>query len=330
MKIEELSNYVCINPFEYVQVFQKGLEGCCWDWAKVRVNNPNIEEAWKELKWYREGALLSPLKTCTLSCPFLKKLKETGDLQTMFVAKKDAMDKYGVVDPKGPKRIRITCDDSCNLYCKSCRNHVEVTDYELVKSRILGIENSWGQNLEEIQVLGSGDPLFSKPIREFLVNFNSEKFPNLKNIYLHTNGQLLTEKLWKQMKSVPYIHTLEISIDASSKETYEKIRRGGRWETLLKNIDFISQQPSISYMCVSFVVQRDNYHEIVDFFNLFSPFLSREGRSWEVGYNQVMHWGKLSDEDFKKINIFNDSQAVLDIKNQLRSLDRNYVRTNII
>ena len=83
-------------------------------------------------------------------------------------------------------------------------------------------------------------------------------------------------------------------------------------------------------MCVSFVVQRDNYHEIVDFFNLFSPFLSREGRSWEVGYNQVMHWGKLSDEDFEKINIFNDSQAVLDIKNQLRSLDRNYVRTNII
>ena len=70
----------------------------------------------------------------------------------------------------------------------------------------------------------------------------------MKRIHIHTNGILWTEQLWERMKSVhPFVKSCEISIDAATQDTYEnKTRIGGKWETLLKQLDFIINIPTIN------------------------------------------------------------------------------------
>lgn len=325
----DVSNYVCQKPFDYIQVSDNHLEGCCWDWAQVRSSdNKSLQEAWEELKWYRQKSLESPLKVCTLKCPFLKKLQDFGETQGIFSPKSQLLS-YQKVDVQNPIVVRVICDSGCNLYCKTCRDKRERSNYTVAAKKLKEIQETWGQYLENIQLLGSGDPIYSTAVREFLMNFEKNQFPKLKGIYLHTNAQLLTEKLWRKMKAVPYIKEMEVSIDAATKETYEKIRRGGKWEILMKNLEFLTKQP-IEYFCCSFVVQRDNYREIEDFYKLIKPLVDQFGRRWEIGYNQVMPWGKVSEEHFKELNIFEDADVVFEIEKQLRNInDPVHIRTNI-
>ena len=74
------------------------------------------------------------------------------------------------------------------------------------------------------------------------------------------------------MKSVhPFVKSCEISIDAATQDTYEnKTRIGGKWETLLKQLDFIINIPTINSYIFSFVVQDSNYKEMYDFSQLIN------------------------------------------------------------
>ena len=53
----------------------------------------------------------------------------------------------------------------------------------------------------------------------------------------------------------------EISVDAGSKEVYEKVRRGGDWNKLIENFEFISTL-EIPHFGLSMVVQDSNYKDI--------------------------------------------------------------------
>ena len=82
--------------------------------------------------------------------------------------------------------------------------------------------------------------------------------------WLHTNGQMLNEKNGRKLIEGG-LKKLNISIDAYSKETYEKIRVGGKHDKLLKNVKTfeIKKEYKADYLRVrvSFVEQKDNFHE---------------------------------------------------------------------
>ena len=54
----------------------------------------------------------------------------------------------------------------------------------------------------------------------------------MERIHIHTNGILWTQNLWEKMKPIhPFVKSCEISIDSSTKETYENlVRIGGQWD----------------------------------------------------------------------------------------------------
>jgi len=68
-----------------------------------------------------------------------------------------------------------------------------------------------------------------------------------------------------------------ISIDASDKETYEKLRRGAKWEILCENMNFVSElrkNNAIERLQLNFVIQNENYNQMEKFIDL--------GRQWNV------------------------------------------------
>jgi hypothetical protein len=136
-----------------------------------------------------------------------------------------------------------------------------------------------------------------------------ERYPNTKNLHLHTNGVGWTEKIWNMLSnlhSIPRI-TTEISIDAATEDTYHQIRVGGIWKVLQENLHFIfTKIPNLEFVRMTFVVQNNNYMEMVDFIKMADYFQKLNGMNTAVSFQHINNWGTFSNADFMIKSIANE------------------------
>ena len=119
-------------------------------------------------------------------------------------------------------------------------------------------------------------------------------------IHLHTNANLWTEPMWESMSNVhDLVKSVEISIDAGTKETYEKVRRNGDWDMLMKNLDYINTIKTLENVKLSFVIQDDNYKEIELFENLKHK-LNNIPRVL-THYYKLLDWGVMKNYEEKAV-----------------------------
>jgi MoaA/NifB/PqqE/SkfB family radical SAM enzyme len=184
--------------------------------------------------------------------------------------------KSGTVLHGRPDRIqhlRLAIDDSCNLRCPSCRKgmifHKEGSAYNL-GIRLADRINEWLYHHEhpvQVHIGSDGDPFASHVYRHFM-----EQTPLKENIKysILTNGLMFKEFY----KTVPHVinnlQDLGVSIDGASKETYEKIRLGGKWEKIIESLECLSNAKHKHGFRFSLhmVVQQDNCHELEDMLEL--------------------------------------------------------------
>ena len=204
--------------------------------------------------------------------------------------------------PTHIKHLRLAIDDSCNLRCPSCRKgmifHKEGSAYNLgikLADRI----NEWLYNYKhpiQVHIGSDGDPFASHVYRHFM-----EQTPERDNI----KYSILTNALmFKEFHTrVPYVinnlNELGVSIDGASKDTYEKLRLGGKWEKINENLECISKLKDRHgfRFILNFVVQKGNYHEMEDIIQL--------GKSYNadrVRLNKMEDWNVF--DNFGEMNIF--------------------------
>jgi wyosine [tRNA(Phe)-imidazoG37] synthetase (radical SAM superfamily) len=139
------------------------------------------------------------------------------------------------------------------------------------------IGNILKNSLEKLSVLrileltGQGDPIFNRNISRFLEHLETFDTSRL-TIRFITNGQLLNEPRWEKIERLrPKALLISVSIDAASKETYESIRRGAKWKTLIKNMKMLSEKRrngQLAHLMVTFVVMKKNLHEMIPFIEM--------------------------------------------------------------
>ena len=209
-------------------------------------------------------------------------------------------------DSMGIRHLRLAFDDSCNLRCPSCRKglifHKEGSAYNL-GVRLADKINDWLHNhAGPIQVhMGSdGDPFASHVYRHFM-----ERTPQRDNIKysILTNALMLKES----HTSIPYImsnlNELGVSIDGASKETYEKLRLGGKWEKMLEALECVSQLKKTHGFVFSMhmVVQQDNWREMPMMLDLADTH-----NADNVYFNRIQDWN--TGIDFNAQDFVNDSE----------------------
>ena len=303
-------NWVCLNPYEYVEIFKKETALCCPQWLPEKLGDPTTVLAnWKSPKAdsIRESVSDGSYRHCNENtCPHLSNLK-LGNSKG-FIHKSQFNDYLERRGELLPIIARLSFDESCNLKCPSCRvDFINTTGKKLEKvhKTMNEVEIQLGPSLERIDCTGSGDPFYSKTFKKWMMNLDKAKYPNLKHIHLHTNGTLWNRSNWDKIKNV---HTLvkscEISIDAATKTTYEKYTRiGGKWESLIENLNFISTIPQLKTLQFSFVVQEANFKEMKEFYDLIYEIFNDTGKEWRVFYNRVSNWGTFTSEEYKQIDI---------------------------
>ena len=204
--------------------------------------------------------------------------------------------------PDRIQHLRLAIDDSCNLRCPSCRKgmifHKEGSAFNL-GIRLADKINDWLHgHSHPIQVhIGSdGDPFASHVYRHFM-----EHTPERDNIKysLLTNGLMFKEFHHRVPYVINNLQELGVSIDGATKETYEKLRLGGRWEKILEGLECMAEQKQKHgfRFILHFVVQKDNYHEMETIIDLGEQFGA--DRVW---LNKIEDWG--TSDDFNAQDIW--------------------------
>lgn len=164
-----------------------------------------------------------------------------------------------VLDSK-MRNLIVTLSTRCNLNCTMCE---EIrTNWELPKRTLQEII-SYFPYLE--RVVWQGGEVFLLDYFADLVS-KASYFKNLRQV-VTTNGLLINEN-WAE-KLIKSNVDLTFSIDGVTKEVYESIRKGARFDILLKNLRNFNrirkQYAPFLNINLHVVVMKSNYRQIEDF-----------------------------------------------------------------
>ena len=175
-----------------------------------------------------------------------------------------------------PRFISLAVDITCNLSCPSCRTKILRVPWEdqqklnLASDRLY--DNLFSMPTDKeiwITLSTSGEVFASELLMKMIAKIDTEQFPNVQ-LHLQTNG-LLARHRWDRLGSKQHhVRRVTVSIDAGTAETYEIVRRGGRWNELKANLEFLSERKqSLGFeLFTRMVVQKTNHKEMTLFYDL--------------------------------------------------------------
>ena len=233
----------------------------------------------------------------------------------------DAVDKLKstydrVFDPsvvESPRQITLAGDLICNLSCPSCRTEIitETDEIKLDRNKIIDLINQnlfSGSDSRWITIyLSLGGEVFASPLMlNFLENFPVDRYPRAE-LKFQTNG-LLIKKRWSRIAHLKKnIFSITVTADSQDPVTYEKLRRGGKYESLIENLEFIYQlKQELGFEFVlRMVLQNDNALEIRKFFDFAMKY-----NVDIVEYQFLQNQGTFTDEEYCKLDIMNPNHKL--------------------
>lgn len=280
----DLSDKFCPMPFTHLATGHQGeaFACCCPAWVPFAVGNvldaPSADAVWNSdaAAEIRRSVHDGDFSYCSRTlCSYIAARKLPSKAEVTDPLLRRYIEERSVVLEEVPQMVQLNHDPSCNLACPSCRTEVitakadEQDVYSEAARRVILplLRKVDGQSY----ISGGGEAFASKHYRAILAALNREEFPELY-LYLITNGQLTTAERWRQFPDLPeMIDILSVSVDAARAETYERLRRPGKWPTLAENLELMAQMRrsgSIRRLQINFVVQAENYREIHEFVEL--------------------------------------------------------------
>lgn len=215
--------------------------------------------------------------------------------------------------------IYLPIDASCNLACPSCRNGKIINkfndEYYRAKKILEKVNEVILPNVPYpvFRLMGSGEVFASPAMLEWLSNFPFDQYLRSR-FYIHTNGTLLHKHEEWLRKYEKRFHGFEISIDASNELTYTRTRINGNWKNLLQGIEIAKSLKTHAPLRFSFVINRRNYKEILDFIN----FADSYGVD-AISFYKLDRWGHFTDEQWAIENIFDPAHVLFpDLLNELK------------
>jgi len=249
---------------------------------------------------------------------YRKKWKETEDQKKVF---------------DYPLHLNFEIVFGCNLRCPFCTQSVKAKNwsYNVEPKKVItfekfceiideGVEN----DLHSIELNGINEPLLQKDLCRY-ISYAKEKGEIV--ISLHSNSLLLNEKNSNELIDSG-LTSIVFSVDGSTKETYEKIRVGGKFEKMLECINLFldikkKRQSKFPLVRMSFAENKLNYEEYEEYKNYWenrvdfvskshfsNPFLRDEqGEELEEEYRLTNYLLEDCFESYQRLFIHNNGDV---------------------
>lgn len=197
--------------------------------------------------------------------------------------------------------ISINIDESCNLACPSCRSGPIMLnsgpEFDLKLSRVNHVVDLLERFEHPVHVImsGNGDVLASAIMRPLIHRWRPKENQTLR---LFTNGLLLRKQL-TDSPVTDHITQYFISTDAGSGPVYEVVRRPGKWENLIDNLDFLKEtvDRTGAEVLLRFVMQASNWNDMENFAKLCKHY------GFKGNIAQLEDWNSFTDS-FERHNVF--------------------------
>lgn len=167
-----------------------------------------------------------------------------------------------------PSNFQIQTINCCNGNCLMCPKSKMTQDTVEVMSKPLFlkiIKEIVEENISHtlIHFYLQNEPFMDHDILN-KIRLTKELSKNKIRIELVTNGTFLNDNIQKELRDID-IDVLIISLDAFTKKTYNKIRCGIDFSSVLKNVDKIVNNGYSGNIYLGFVKQKDNISELQQF-----------------------------------------------------------------
>lgn len=165
------------------------------------------------------------------------------------------------IDTVGPRRIRIETSSACNLRCQHCPTG---TNYSATTRNIMEMEmfDDILRQLKAMPILRDivfylgGEPLLNKNLPLMCRRVKEET--QVTETQFNTNGMLITEELCRQLAAAK-IDKIWVSIDGTSPEENDEIRRGSRYKTIVANVHLlINRLPDTKVFIANTIFKRQD------------------------------------------------------------------------
>jgi len=153
-----------------------------------------------------------------------------------------------------PLRIHLEVNDLCNLRCKMCARRSERFPKNRGEMNIDVVRRliPWFPYAEYVGLAGNGEPFLHHQIFDILkIIISAGSVPSVV-----TNTTLLDEPCIEQLLTIGPI-ILVASIDGARKETFEFIREGANFDSVVQNLQRLNQRKQeigSAYPVVNFIV----------------------------------------------------------------------------
>ena len=178
---------------------------------------------------------------------------------------------------KFPIQLDFELNSSCNLKCPMCPISAESPkgkgkstwfDFDFFKEII---DYSVSQGTRAIKLNYINEPLIRNDVVKF-VDYAKNK--GIIDIYFSTNGILLKEKISRELIQAG-LTRIQISIDAVTQKTYDKVRPGGNLKKIIENVEnFLNLKSELKsttpLVRVNFVKTPLNENELENFIKFWS------------------------------------------------------------
>lgn len=211
-----------------------------------------------------------------------------------------------------PFKVKFESSTLCNLKCVMC----PLTQGLSRKRGVLKFEN-FKKVYDEIKVpylnlTGLGEPLLNPEIFK-IIRYARKKGSLVK---LDTNATLLSEEnIKKLVASNPTF--ISVSIDGVTKKSYESIRKGARFESVVENlknlIDYRNKARSKTQIHLFFVLQKNNIKDLINFIK-FGESLGVDA----LNGNIAISFGRAKNEDKIKIS----REELRKVKDELKEIKK--------
>jgi radical SAM protein with 4Fe4S-binding SPASM domain len=203
-------------------------------------------------------------------------------------------------------RVKIDMVTRCQLKCVMC--HFAHPQFEQNPVTMGGelLEKVCSELAHDVVLSSSAEPLLAPDLPRALELCKQYKVPNF---HFSTNCLAMTDKIMDTViaSEMPLI---TVSCDGVTKETFEKIRKPGKWEPFLRRFDIInerkkalgSDKPDISVTCV---LMRSNIREV--------PQMIRFWRDRGVKAMNFVHMAVIGGLGVENESLMNDPKLCNDM-----------------
>ncbi len=241
-----------------------------------------------------------------------------------YRAQWNAVRKYKI-DTDFPTHLDVEPASACNLRCIMCpqsfpdqkfsRGLIELDLYHKI------IDEGSERGAFSLKLHWRGEPILHPNIVD-MVSYAKDK--GFIDVWITTNGLTLDEKMSNGLIDAG-LDRMAFSIDGVTKETYEKIRKGSDFESVIKNTEkFIELRNKRGlkkpYIDVRIVVMKENKHEVEVFKKKWSKVAefiavkdySNRGDSEDRGIYKYVKVGRVCcPEPFSRLVIGYDGTVMM-------------------